>query len=181
MSLSQQPESPKQGDDSRRFGRWMIVATWLLLLILLTLLFSNWLQRERNPNRALSVADAPAGGAVTLRSNREGHYLAPGEINGVEVTFLLDTGATWVAVPEGEAERAGLRKGPKSQSLTAGGVTDTWLTRIDSLRLGPFEMQGVRAAIIPDMPGDEVLLGVNFLKHFTLEQTGDRMRITLPE
>jgi aspartyl protease family protein len=160
----------------------MIVATWLLLLILLTLLFSNWLQRERNPNRALTVFDGPTGEAVvTLQSNRAGHYLASGEINGVEVTFLLDTGATWVAVPERVARLTGLRKGPRSQSVTANGVADTWLTRIDSIRLGPFEMQGVRAAIIPDMPGDEVLLGMNFLKRFKLEQEGEQMRISLPE
>jgi aspartyl protease family protein len=182
LSLSRQPDSPRAGDVGKRFGRWMFLATWLLLLILLTLLFSDWLQRESNPNRTLIVADGPRGEAVvTLLPNRAGHYLANGEINGMQVTFLLDTGATRVAVPERVARLAGLRKGPRSQSVTASGVVDTWLTRIDSLRLGPFRMQGVQAVIIPDMPGDEVLLGMNFLKHLKLEQTGERMKITRAE
>jgi aspartyl protease family protein len=169
-------------DDSRPFGRWMILAAWLLLLILLTIFFADWLQRQDNPNRSLIISDLPAREAVvTLQRNRAGHYLAPGEINGVEVSFLLDTGATRVAVSQHVAERTGLRKGAQTQSMTASGIVDCWLTRIDSVQLGPFKMRDVQAVIIPDMPGDEVLLGMSFLKHLKLEQTGERLRISLAE
>ena len=169
-------------DGGSRYGRWMIIGAWLLLLILLSMFFSNWLQRQENPNRSLIVSDGPTEEAVvTLQQNRAGHYLAPGEINGVEVRFLLDTGATRVAVSESIAQRAGLSKGYRSQSLTASGIVDSWMTRIDSVRLGPFVMRDVQAAIIPDMPGDEVLLGMSFLKHLKLEQSGNRLRISLAE
>ena len=180
--MSQQPESPDPEDSQRRFGRWMIVATWILLLALLTMLFSQWLQQRSNPNRSLNVISGPMGQAeVVLKPNRAGHYMAPGEINGVEVTFLLDTGATRVAVPQKLAEEAGLPSGVRSQSVTASGIAESWLTQIDRLRLGPFEMREVQAAVIPDMPGREVLLGMSFLKHLKLEQTGKRLRISLPQ
>lgn len=180
--MSRQSGPSNAGEGSGRFGRWMILAAWLLLLVLLTLLFANWLQRQENPNRSLIVSNGPRDEMVlTLLQNRAGHYLAPGEIDGVEVAFLLDTGATRVAVPEHIAERAGLHKGPVSQTQTASGVVDSWLTRIASVRLGPFEMQEVRAVIIPDMPGDEVLLGMSFLKHLKLEQTGKRLRLSLAD
>lgn len=160
----------------------MIISAWILFLILLTLLFSEWLQTQSNPNRSLAVvADSTGELVVSLKPNRAGHYLAPGEINGLEVTFLLDTGATRVAVPGKLAEQAGLRRGIRSMSRTASGVVESWLTRIDRLRLGPFEMRGVQAVIIPDMPGEDVLLGMSFLKHLELVQTGERLRLTLPD
>lgn len=168
--------------EHRRFGRWMIVGAWVLLLILLTLFFSQWLQHRSNPNRSLNVVTGPTDQvSVVLKANRAGHYLAPGEINGVAVTFLLDTGATRVALPQGLAEEAGLSRGVRAQSMTANGLAESWLTQIDHLRLGPFEMRDVQAAIIPGMPGRDVLLGMSFLKHLKLEQAGERLRITLPD
>ncbi len=180
MRQSTGPSDPQE--NSGRFGRWMIVGGWILFLILLTLLFSKWLQTQSNPNLSLNVVSDVSGNAVvTLKPNRGGHYLAPGEINGVAVNFLVDTGATRVAVPAEVADEAGLLRGVRSQSMTAGGMTVSWLTRIDRLRLGPFEMEDVQAVIIPDMPGREVLLGMSFLKYLKLEQSAERLRITLPD
>ncbi len=180
--MSEQPGPPVEADARSQLARWMIVVAWLVLLALLTLLFSNWLQRQSNPNRELRVTvDASQTPYLTLQRNRAGHYLATGEIDGVEVTFLLDTGATRVAMPEALAQRIGLRGQLLAQSQTASGVVDSWLTTIDTLRLGPLEMHDVPAVIIPDMPGDEVLLGMSFLKHLKLEQQGDRLKIGLPD
>jgi aspartyl protease family protein len=160
----------------------MILAAWVSLLGLLTLMFNSWMQREANPNRVLVVSeDATGGQTVRLQRNRTGHYLAPGQINGMEVTFIVDTGATRVAMPVHVAEGAGLVKGIRGQSMTASGVADTWLTQVDNLRLGPFEMESVPAVIIPSMPGDQVLLGMSFLKYLSLKQEGDSLSISLPE
>ncbi|MEW8318734.1 MAG: retropepsin-like aspartic protease [Candidatus Thiodiazotropha sp.] len=163
----------------QRFGRWMILGAWLLLLMLLTLLFSQWLEKRNNPNRALKVATFEGGNsAVVLKRNRAGHYLAPGRINGIPVTFLLDTGATYVAVSSAVADRAGLTRGAPSQSRTANGVVRSWLTTIDQLQLGPIEMRDVKAIILPSMPDYEVLLGMSFLKHLSLKQQGGELVIS---
>lgn len=177
-----------QSDDSaghqgyrEKLGRWMIVGAWLLLLALLTLFFSRWIDRQNNPNQHLRAElDMRSGSSVILKRNRAGHYVAPGEINGVDVDFLLDTGATYVAVPEAIAEKAGLIKGPVTESMTANGVVSSWLTEIDEVRLGPIVQRNVRASILPGMAGDEVLLGMSFLQHLKLEQRGDTLKITLP-
>jgi aspartyl protease family protein len=174
-------DTPESGENPKRLGRFMILAAWLLLLVLLTLMFSGLMEREENPNRILSIAEDTAGGqSVRLQRNRAGHYLAPGTINGLAVTFIIDTGATRVAVPLRVAEEAGLVKGVRGQSMTASGVVATWLTEVDRLRLGPFEMASVPAVIIPDMPGDQVLLGMSFLKYLRLEQAGESLSISLP-
>jgi aspartyl protease family protein len=157
----------------------MILSAWLLLLLLLTLLFSQWLEQRNNPNRELKVTTTDGGQTtVVLQRNRAGHYVAPGRINGVAVTFLLDTGATYVAVSSAIAERAGLVRGMPVQSRTANGVVRSWLTKIDQLQLGPIEMREVKATILPTMPDNEVLLGMSFLKNLTLKQQGGELHIS---
>lgn len=172
---------PSRHTDNSRLGRWMIFGAWLLLLVLLTLIFSQWLQRQTNPNRQLrAVIDQGGASAVVLQRNRAGHYVAPGSLNGIGVNFLLDTGATNVAVPQAIADKAGLVKGPMTQSMTANGIASSWLTEIDEVRLGPIVLHGVRATILPGMSGDDVLLGMSFLKYLKLEQAGESLKITLP-
>ena len=159
----------------------MIFGAWILVLFLLTALFSGWLEREQNPNRILSVESTGEGGdKIVLKRNRAGHYLAPGKINGKPVVFLLDTGATQVALSASLAARLGLRPGTPMSSLTANGYVKSWLTRLDRVELGPFVMQDVQAAILPSMPSEEVLLGMNFLKHLELIQKGNQLVIQAP-
>lgn len=154
-------------------GRWMIFAAWALLLGLLAMFFSNLLEQQYNPNRDLVNTSTESGPReITLLRNRAGHYVAPGSINGTPVIFLLDTGATNVAVPASLAERLALKRGAKSISLTANGRVKTWLTRLDQVQLGSIIRQDVRATIMPGMGGDEVLLGMSFLKHLELVQKG---------
>ncbi len=154
-------------------GRWMIFAAWALLLGLLAMFFSNLLEQQSNPNRDLVNASTESGPKeITLLRNRAGHYVAPGFINGAPVIFLLDTGATNVAVSASLAERLALKRGTQSISLTANGRVRTWLTRLDRVQLGSIIRQDVRATIMPGMVGDEVLLGMSFLKHLELVQKG---------
>ncbi|MBL3528491.1 MAG: TIGR02281 family clan AA aspartic protease [gamma proteobacterium endosymbiont of Lamellibrachia anaximandri] len=151
----------------------MIFAAWALLLGLLALFFSDQLERQANPNRDLASVSTESGPKeITLLRNRAGHYVAPGTINGTPVIFLLDTGATNVAVSASLAERLALKRGAQSISLTANGRVKTWLTRLDQVQLGSIIRQDVRATIMPGMGGDEVLLGMSFLKHLELVQKG---------
>ncbi|MBA1444832.1 MAG: TIGR02281 family clan AA aspartic protease [Gammaproteobacteria bacterium] len=151
----------------------MIFAAWALLLGLLAMFFSNLLEQQSNPNRDLVNSSTESGPKeITLLRNRAGHYVAPGFINGAPVIFLLDTGATNVAVSASLAERLALKRGAQSISLTANGRVRTWLTRLDRVQLGSIIRQDVRATIMPGMVGDEVLLGMSFLKHLELVQKG---------
>ena len=76
-------------------GAGMLVVGWLIVIGIVFWVFHYWNEREMNPNRAL--VSAP-GGEIVLQRNRAGQYLADGELNGARVTFLLDTGATQVAL-----------------------------------------------------------------------------------
>lgn len=162
----------------RRLGFGMIVFAWLLVLGILSAYFSGWLGQQRNPNQSVDTV-ITAGGEreVVLKQNRYGHYVASGQINGVEATFLLDTGATDVSVPADLAATAGLQVGPPARAQTAAGAITTRMTRIDRVELGGIVLENVRAHINPRMRGHEVLLGMSFLRQLEFTQRGDELTL----
>lgn len=145
-------------------------------MLLMTLAFDHLIERRRNPNLSL-ISDGGAGGRVVLKRNRYGSYLAPGTINGERVIFLVDTGASTVALPEHVADRLGLQRGPSLTVQTAAGTTRAYQTWIDSLVIGGIRIENLRGTITPAMEGEEVLLGMSFLRHVDFSQQGDQLII----
>lgn len=171
-----EPGNDRDPSGPSRIGGGMIVAAWLLALALLTLLFSNMLDRQANPNQQVQGQTTSDGAReVRLLRNRSGHYVAEGKINGHPVVFLVDTGATDVALPQALAERLGVQPGPSAWSQTANGWVRTHSTRLASVELGGIKMHNVRASILPKMDSNQVLLGMSFLRHLELEQSGDTL------
>jgi aspartyl protease family protein len=172
---------PSTDDLPSRFGKAMLIAAWVVGLALLVLFFSNLLEHQRNPNRDLALEVGAAGlPQVVLQRNRMGHYVAAGSINGVPVTFLLDTGATSVALPMDLARRLQLTMRPGGVSKTANGLVQTWSTRLSTVSLGGLTARNVHAVVMPNMPGDEVLLGMSYLRRFEMIQRGDTMTLRVP-
>jgi aspartyl protease family protein len=113
---------------------------------------------------------------VVLKRDRSGHYLASGQINGMDVDFLIDTGATDVAIPESLARELGIEFGPRVTVMTAAGPAVAWMTRLDQVRLGGLALENVRGTITRGSM-DRALLGMSFLRHFKLSQQGDELSI----
>lgn len=171
------PESPPE-DPHRRMAGWMVVGMWLLIFGLLTLFFQNWLDKERNPNQRVDSAVTDAGvREVTLQRNRYGHYNVSGRINGHPVEFMLDTGATLIAVPLGVAQKLGLQRLYETQFQTANGLATGYGTKLDEVRIGDIALSNLRATITPNMDGDIVLLGMSFLKRIEFTQHGDSLTL----
>lgn len=158
--------------------RWLYLG-WAALLVLLTLVFGNFEERRRNPNSQPESHVSDAGQQqVVLQRNRSGHYVVTGTINGTPVTFLLDTGATTVAIPENLARQLGLKKMARGQASTANGVVEIYFTRLDSVSIGGIQVRDVRASINPGMNHDDtVLLGMSVLKDVEFRQQGDRLTL----
>ncbi len=156
----------------------MTFAAWILVLGLLSLFFTRWDDQQENPNRDYSSRVADNGvREINLLRNRYGHYLASGKINGHDVVFLLDTGATSVSIPAAVARRIGLQAGAPQTVSTANGSVTVYSTRLDRLQLGAITQRQVQAHINPHMNGDEVLLGMTVLKHLELVQRGDHLTL----
>ncbi len=162
----------------RRLGKMMMIAAWVLAIGLLTLFFNGILDRQYNPNQQLnSVATLNEPLEIVLVRNKYGHYVATGEINDEAVVFLLDTGATDVAIPDTLARRLNLKRGAQFTANTANGQVRSWRTHLKRVNLGGIELANVRASILPSMTGDEVLLGMSFLKQLELIQRGETLTI----
>jgi aspartyl protease family protein len=157
----------------------MIVLAWVLALGLLVSFFDKILDQQYNPNQEAMSTIAAGVNEVVLKRNRYGHYVADGRINGEPVVFLLDTGATDVALSMRLANRLGLERGASMTSQTANGLVNSWRTRLDTVSLGNIRLHDVRASILPDMGFDdqEVLLGMSFLKRLEMIQRGDSLTL----
>jgi aspartyl protease family protein len=124
-----------------------------------------------------AAADAP-GGEIVLTAGIGGHFTSGGSINGRQVRFLVDTGASVVTLSQAEADRIGLdyRSGQRGFATTANGRVPTHLVTLTSLRIGDVEAVNVPAAVLPASM-DHVLLGNSFLSRFQLTRENDVMRL----
>lgn len=164
-----------KSNDSSKIGQGMIYLAWLLFLALLTFWFNNYLERQNNPNQDVSATWDKEIAEVKLRQNRYGHYLANGQINHLPVTFLLDTGATLISIPGPIAQQLQLKRGLAAKSRTANGTVTVYETRLNSVSIGTIELNNIRATINPHMKGDEILLGMSFMKHLEMTQKGKEL------
>ncbi|MDO6787239.1 retropepsin-like aspartic protease [Cobetia marina] len=170
-------DSEGQGT-TRRYGIGMLVLCWGLILGMLVWWFQGQLEERTRPNASLAGQALSQGEPLTLTRNRSGHFVAPGEINGEPVTFLLDTGATYVSVSESLAERLALPRGRDARFTTANGVSHGALTTRDVVSLAGLSQREVRGAIVPGMHDEVVLLGMSFLGEFDINMRGQQMTLT---
>ena len=114
--------------------------------------------------------------SVTLAADPRGHFFTDGAINGNPVRFLVDTGATMIALPAADALRLGIdyRKGERGYSSTAGGVVPIYRVRFDTVRLGSIEVTGVDGVVI-EQGLDIALLGMTFLNRVEMKRDGHTM------
>ena len=169
-----------QRDFISRAGITMTVIAWLILLAILFGLFEYISTQRSNPNQNIVTTINGQHREITLQRNAYGHYVSSGTINGHDVVFLLDTGATDIAIPEAVADDIGLSKGYGFYVKTANGNARAFRTRLDTVSIGDISRSALNATILTNMTGREVLLGMNFLKHFEMLQQGRTLTIRQP-
>lgn len=134
------------------------------------------------PGTPVSMGSSGGGGgggrSIVLPMSTGGHFMGNGSINGRAVRFMVDTGATVVAMSAADADRIGLdyRKGPPGYVNTANGTAPAYRVNLNSVRLGDVEVYNVDAVVIP-APMDHVLLGNSFLGRFQMQRDNDSMRL----
>jgi aspartyl protease family protein len=116
---------------------------------------------------------------VTLAADAHGHFVTDGAVNGNAVRFLVDTGATAIALPARDAERLGIdyRKGRRGVSQTANGQVSVYRVSLDSVKLGGIELRSVDAMVI-EHGLDIALLGMTFLNRVEMKRDGATMTLT---
>ncbi len=132
------------------------------------------------PSRLVGGAAAPAGREIVLAAGPGGHFLANGSINGRSTQFMVDTGATLLALGRDEAVRLGieLANAGRSVTQTANGPVTVQTVTLRAVRVGDVEQANVAALVLP-MSMPYVLLGNSFLSRFQMRRENDVMRLEL--
>lgn len=125
---------------------------------------------------AWGATAAPSGNKIVLTASTGGHFITQGQINGRTVQFMVDTGATSVAMSVSDAERLGIdyRKGQLARGNTANGQVTVYQVKLSSVRVGDVEVYDVDASVLP-AGASQVLLGNSFLSRFQMTRLNDQL------
>ena len=144
---------------------------WLLLGAVVFVGF-EWRQHE-----AQKASFSAKGDVIEIRRSDDGHYHWPGTLNGRAVDFLVDTGATGVAIPAELAKKLGLETEGTVRSSTAGGLVSGQVVRADLALDGGVRAERLRMVALPSLDGP--LLGMDVLGRLHWQQQDGALRIDL--
>ncbi|MBU1309922.1 MAG: TIGR02281 family clan AA aspartic protease [Gammaproteobacteria bacterium] len=163
---------------TNRYGKTFAIIAWLIVMVMLYLFFQDTIDKQLNPNQQLHSVQGSTGETRTvLIRNKSGHYVGTALLNNQPADFMLDTGATTVAIAAASAEKLGLPFGAPMQVSTANGLTTAWRSRIDRLQLGDIVLYDIPASIVPNLTGTEILLGMSALKQLEFHQQGNQLTL----
>jgi len=117
---------------------------------------------------------------VQVWRNTSGMYTTVGSINGLPVSFLVDTGATQVAMNAAQARRLGIDyrvTGSPAEVTTASGVERAWMVSLDSVKLGELEVRNVQAVVLDGAQPQTTLLGMSYLGRMKITNDGQLMTL----
>ncbi len=138
------------------------------------------LRTGSTPVQLGAAAPAGSGREIVLTAGSGGHFNTAGTINGKQVRFVVDTGATLIALGRDDAQRLGLdlSNAQRGMTQTANGAVPVHVITLSSVRVGDVELANVGAVVLPQsMP--VVLLGNSFLSRFQMRRDNDVMRLQL--
>jgi aspartyl protease family protein len=118
------------------------------------------------PGAIPAPAQSANGRSLTVRRDSRGHFNVEGRVDGRRMDFVVDTGATIIAIPEREAARLGIhpaRRDYTAQIRTANGTVHAAPTRLGMVEIGGLIVRDVSAVIMPNEALSENLLGMSFL------------------
>lgn len=146
-----------------------LVTVWLLVTLVVFLGFKAWEHQRQQARFSLD------GGRIVLQRGADGHFHWPGQVNGVAVDFLVDTGATGTALPEALARSAGLVTEGQIMSHTAGGIARGWRARADISLRGGIQAERLAVTVLPNLGAP--LLGMDVLSKLKFSQQDGQLRI----
>ena len=116
---------------------------------------------------------------VRIVPDAQGMYFVNGKINGTSIDFLVDTGATNVAMSGRQARALNIdfKKGLRGQAQTAAAVVEVWQITLNSVSVGDIKLSNVTASVIAGNQPGQVLLGNSFLRHTDMHQADSALVI----
>ncbi|MDQ1363717.1 MAG: aspartyl protease family protein [Pseudomonadota bacterium] len=146
-----------------------------------TVLEINGEQKNYTAGSAISMSyQKPLQLREQIMADTRGMFFTHGSINGRSARFLVDTGATTVAMSAVDAKKLGIQyriDGEPAQVSTASGVARAWRIKLRSVKLGQLEQKNVEAVVIDGQFPEEILLGMTFLERLRVTKEAGKMTI----
>lgn len=127
---------------------------------------------------AVGVSNGDGSDKVIMTADVQGHFYTTGTVNGTSVRFVVDTGATSIALGPNDARRIGLdlRRGQRGMTSTANGQVVVTRIPLDTVTIGGITLHNVEAVVLPaEMP--IALLGMSFLNRMEMQRDGSTMTL----
>ena len=120
-----------------------------------------------------------SSGSVTLSPDARGHYITLGQVNGGTVQFLVDTGATVIAIPSADARRLGINylNGQRGFTETANGKATAYRITLDTVKVGDITLYNVEAVVLEGDGLKTALLGMSFLNRTEMKRDGQALTL----
>jgi aspartyl protease family protein len=144
----------------------------ILLFALLVFAAAAFIPRylAHPPQSTVAIAKAtletPNARTISISRSRNGHFWVEGRVDGRRINFIVDTGASSIALREGDAARVGIhpaRREYTARVSTANGVAVAAPITLDRVEVGDIVVRNVAAVVLPDEALGENLLGMSFL------------------
>ncbi len=123
----------------------------------------------------------PSGGKIsTIAPDENGMYWVNGSINGFQVVFVVDTGATLISMNKHQARRIGLNyklEGKESATNTASGVSKIYIMNLNKVKVGDLEVRNVKGAVHDSDFPRTILLGNTFLNKVNMKREGKLLQL----
>ncbi|MCC3862314.1 retropepsin-like aspartic protease family protein [Pseudemcibacter aquimaris] len=158
------------------------IAGWVIIFGILGLGYSIWngggmLSGELNPSNGMASDQS-----ITFRADRSGHYMVRAFVNGQEIDFVVDTGASSVVLTKADAERIGYNLNDLSfmaPASTANGTVYNAPVRLNVMELGPIRLERVEG-FVNEGEMDTSLLGMTFLNRLSGYEVRDGLLTLYP-
>ena len=121
-----------------------------------------------------------AGGSATFTADSRGHFIVNGLVNDITLRFMVDTGASMIALSKEDAARAGVNhmEGTRRRVQTANGTMPVYHVKLASVRVGDITLTNVDAVVIAEEGKLPIsLLGMSFLNRMEMKRDGDTLTL----
>lgn len=153
------------------------VTVWLVLGTVVFLGY-RWYEVQQQRERISFLKDSSGAGVLPIKRAADSHYYLPLQINGQEIVFMIDTGATRSAISRELAQKLRIEEELRQTFNTANGIVQGALGKATLVIPHGLDMQfeNLRIAILPNLSG-EPLLGMDVLGQLRVTQNAGILKL----
>lgn len=148
-------------------GHISVLIIWVVIFTLVYQYFDS----QQKPK--IAIAKEGTRGEIVIPRSSDGHYYVQGSINGFPVDFMIDTGASVVAISNELSRAANLPAGVPANFSTAGGMVSGEIVSGQTVEAGGIRVEGLSVSV--GLHGKTALLGQNFLRKVDVIQSNDTL------